>query len=182
MSVNKVILIGNLTRDAEVRQVGQNQVAKFGLATSEKYRGSDGEVKETTEFHNIELWGNAGVYPYLRKGQTLYVEGSIRTEKYTGNDGQERTTVKIKAFTVQLVGARPAQSAPAPAAPQYAAQPAYPAYPAAPAPRRAAPPVPPIPPAAPATIPTAPQYAQQAAHDYVQEQALPLGPTDDLPF
>ena len=181
MSVNKVILIGNLTRDAEVRTVGQNQVAKFGLATSEKYRGSDGEVKEATEFHNIELWGNTGVYQYLRKGQTLFVEGSIRTEKYTGNDGQERTTVKIKAFTVQLVGARPQQSAPA--APQYAPQPAYPAYPtapAAPAPRRAAPPVPPIPPAAP--TPGVPQYAQQAAHDYVQEQALPLGPTDDLPF
>ena len=177
MSVNKVILVGNLTRDAEVRTVGQNQVAKFGLATSERFRGTDGAVKEATEFHNVELWGNAGVYPYLTKGQTLYVEGSIRTDKYIGNDGQERTAVKIKAFTVQLIGARPQQSAPAaPAAPQYAPQPAYPAYPTAPvapAPRRAAPPMPPIPPAAPAPVPAAPQYAQQAAPQMFDD--LPAG-------
>jgi len=183
MSVNKVILVGNLARDAEVRQVGQSQVAKFGLATSERFRKQDGTVGESTEFHNIELWGNAGVYPYLVKGQTLYVEGSIKTDKYVGNDGQERTATKIKAFTVQLVGPRPQQAAPA--APQYAQQPAFPGYPAAPAapaPRRAAPPVPPVPPAPPVPQPGVPQYAQQAAHDYAQEQAAPGASFDDLPF
>lgn len=108
MSVNKVILIGNLTRDAEVRTVGQNQVAKLGLATSNKYRNASGETVEETEFHTVELWGNAGVHPYLVKGQLVFVEGSIKTDKWTDQQGEERSLVKIKAFTIQLLGSRPA--------------------------------------------------------------------------
>ena len=189
MSVNLVILVGNLTRDAEVRTVGQQQVAKFGLATSERFRKQDGTQGESTEFHNIELWGNTGVYPYLVKGQSLYVQGSIKTDRFTGQDGQERTATKIKAFSVQLLGPKPQQAAPA--APQYPgyapqyAQPQAPAYP--PQYRTApAPPVPPVPPAPPAPAPapqqaSLPLYAQQAGHEYAQDAAPSGGDYDDLP-
>jgi single-strand DNA-binding protein len=117
MSVNKVILVGNIGADAEVRTVGQNQVAKFRLATTEKYTKQDGTPVENTEWHTIELWGSAGVHPFLVKGQQIYVEGSIRTEQWTGNDGNTRYTTKIKASSVQLLGQRQAEkSAPAPQA------------------------------------------------------------------
>ena len=190
MSVNLVILVGNLTRDAEVRTVGQQQVAKFGLATSERFRKQDGTQGESTEFHNIELWGNTGVYPYLVKGQSLYVQGSIKTDRFTGQDGQERTAVKIKAFSVQLLGPKPQQAAPA--APQYPgyapqyAQPQAPAYPPQYRTVPPAPPVPPVPPAPPAPAPapqqsTLPLYAQQAGHEYAQDAAPAGGDYDDLP-
>ena len=107
MSVNMVILVGNIGADAEVRTVGQNQVARFRIATTEKYRKQDGEQVESTEWHTIELWGSAGVHPYLVKGQQVYVRGSIRTEEWTGNDGVTKTQVKIRANEVQLVGSRP---------------------------------------------------------------------------
>lgn len=148
MSVNKVILVGNLTRDAEVRTVGQNQVARFGLATSNKYRNASGETVEETEFHNVELWGNAGVHRYLLKGQQVFVEGSIKTDRWQDNQGGEHSVVKVKAFTLQLLGSRPA-------APQQPQQPMMqqqaPAYPPQPGygqqayNRPPAPPTPPVP-------------------------------------
>lgn len=143
MSINKFIGIGNITRDAEVRTVGQSQVAKFGLAMNERYKKQDGTMAETTEFIDVEYWGNAGVHQYLVKGQMVYVEGSIRTEKWTGQDGQPRYTTKIRAMSVQLLG-RPQQTQTAPAPqPQYqqapAPQPQYnqapPQYQQAPAPQ-----------------------------------------------
>lgn len=124
MSVNKVILVGNITRDAEVRAVGQNQVARFGLATSNKYRNSQGETVEETEFHNIEYWGNSGVFQYLKKGQQVFVEGSIKTDKWSDQQGNEKSAVKIKALSLQLLGSRPqTQAQPAPAPQRPAAQP-----------------------------------------------------------
>ena len=113
MSVNRFIGIGNITRDAEVRTVGQQQVAKFGLAMSEKYRKNDGTIGENTEFINVELWGQAGVHQYLVKGQMIYVDGSIKTDKWQGQDGQWHYETKVRAFSVQLIGARPQQQAPA---------------------------------------------------------------------
>lgn len=134
MSINKVILVGNLTKDAEIRTVGQQQVASFGLATSERFTDRNGQKQELTEFHNIELWGSAGVYPYLKKGTQVYVEGSIKTDKWTDQQGQPHEAKKIRAFTLQLVGQRPQQaqqSAPQqyqqPVPPQYQ-QPAQPQY------------------------------------------------------
>ena len=142
MSVNKVILVGNITRDAEVRAVGQNQVARFGLATSNKYRNSQGETVEETEFHNIEYWGNSGVFQYLKKGQQVFVEGSIKTDKWTGQDGVEKSIVKIKALSLQLLGSRPqAQTQPAPAPQRPVAQPRT-SRPAPPAPAPVPPPMP----------------------------------------
>ena len=139
--------IGNLTRDAEVRTVGQSQVAKFGLAISEKFKKQDGTVSETTEFFDVELWGQAGVHQYLVKGQQAFVEGSIRTQQWTGNDGQTRKSTFIRATSIQLLGQRPQQPAQAPvqsprqqpvqqyqqpSAPKQQTYPQYPAQPQAP--------------------------------------------------
>lgn len=110
MSLNKVMLIGNLTRDAEIRQVGQSQVATFGVATSESYTDQQGQRKEITEFHNVDFFSNtAGVFQYLKKGQQVYVEGSIKTDKWQDQNGQDRTAVKVRARTVQLLGKRDPQ-------------------------------------------------------------------------
>lgn len=104
MSVNKVFIIGNITRDAEVREVGQNKVAKFSVATSERYRKSNGEYEEETEFHEVTLWGSEKIHSYLTKGRQVCVEGSIKTERWTASDGSERRKTVIKAQRVDLLG------------------------------------------------------------------------------
>ena len=122
MSINKVILVGNVGKTPEVRQVGENKVASFTLATTEKFKD-----REETEWHNIVVWGKQAevVEKYVDKGTQLYVEGRIKTEKYT-KDGQDKFIVKIYASTLQLLGKREGQqtSAPTPApAPSPAPQP-----------------------------------------------------------
>ena len=107
MSLNKVILIGNLGKDAEVRTVGQNQVASFTLATTEKFKNQDGPLGENIECHNCELWGNAGVYQYLKKGTQVYCEGAIKTDTWE-KDGQKHSLTKIRVFSIQLLGSKPA--------------------------------------------------------------------------
>ena len=117
MSVNLVILMGNLTRDAEARTVGQNNVISFGIATGESFTNRNGEQVTNTEFHDVEFWGTSGVFPYLKKGQMVYVQGSIKTDQWTDQNGQERKKTKIRAFQVQLAGNKgdsPAQASPAP--------------------------------------------------------------------
>lgn len=114
-SKNFVLLIGNLTRDAETRTAGNTPVAKFGLATSERYKDRNGESHEDTEFHTVELWGNQGVHAYLKKGTEVCITGSIKTDKWTGQDGQERRATIIRAFDLQLLGS-PKQREDAPAA------------------------------------------------------------------
>lgn len=154
MSYQIVILQGNLTRDAEIRQVGQNQVAQFSVATSRRFKKADGSVGEETEFHDIELWNQPGVSPYLKKGTEVLVQGEIKTDRWTDQQGQTRSTKKIRAAVVRL-GAKPQQRAqaapqqyapaPAPQAPQYAPapapapQPQYQQAPPAPAPHASAP-------------------------------------------
>lgn len=137
MSVNKVILLGNLTSDPQVRVVGQSQVAAFGLATNERFKKADGTIVENTEFHNIELWGNAGVIQYLRKGTPVYIEGSIKTDKWQDQNGQNHSVTKIRAATLQLVGNKPQQAAPQqqyPPYPQYQQSAPPQGYPGAPQP------------------------------------------------
>ena len=108
MSLNKVMLIGRVGQDPQVRQVGDNKVAAFTLATSEKYRDRNGEVKEQTEWHNIVIWGKMAetAEKYVTKGLQLYVEGRIKTEKYTANDGTDRYTVKVYATSMQFLGSK----------------------------------------------------------------------------
>lgn len=176
MSYQIVILQGNLTRDAEVRQVGQNQVAQFSVATSRRFKKADGSVGEESEFHDIELWNQAGVFPYLKKGTALLVQGEIKTDKWTDQQGQQRSTKKIRAAVVQLCGPRPQAAAPAPqpAAPQYAPQP-----PQAPAPQYAPAPQP----QAQAPQPY-PQYAPQPQYQQAAPApaAPPVDPNLDIPF
>lgn len=110
MSINKVILVGNVGQDPNVRAVqGGTKVANLTLATTEKFKD-----KEETEWHNVTVWNNQAevVEKYVQKGTQLYVEGRIKTEKYT-KDGQERSIVKIVATTIQLLGKKEGASAPA---------------------------------------------------------------------
>ena len=109
MSVNKVILLGNLGKDPEVRYLEQNRVvAKFTLATSETFTNRQGERQTETEWHNIEVWDNLAriVEKYVKKGNQLYLEGKIRTERWTDKEGHEHTTKKIKATSLTLLSSR----------------------------------------------------------------------------
>lgn len=107
MSVNKVILIGNLGKDPEVRFTsGGKAVCKFSIATSEKFTSADGQQQERTEWHNIVVWGkqaeSAG--QYLVKGRQVYIEGSIRNRSYDDKDGYKRYITEIQAHRVQFLG------------------------------------------------------------------------------
>lgn len=109
MSLNKVMLIGNVGRDPEVRYLEGNngaKVATFTLATTERYRDRNGDVRENTEWHNIVAWrNNADVAErFVRKGTQLYIEGRIRTRSWDDQTGNKRYTTEIIADTLQLLG------------------------------------------------------------------------------
>ncbi|MFN8353606.1 MAG: single-stranded DNA-binding protein [Spirosomataceae bacterium] len=107
--VNKVILLGNLGSDPEVRYLdGGSVVARFNIATSESYKNRNGELVEQTEWHRIELWDNLAkiAEQYLKKGNSVYVEGKIRTEEYTDKDGVQRKGIRIRGTALTLVGGR----------------------------------------------------------------------------
>ena len=98
-SVNRVILIGNLGRDPEMRYTqGGEPIANFSLATSEKWTGKNGEKQERTEWHRVEVFGKAAqvAREYLTKGRQVYVEGSIRYDEWTDKDGNKRNMTKIR--------------------------------------------------------------------------------------
>lgn len=102
--INKVILIGNLGKDPEVKHLdGGSSVANFSLATSERYTNKQGEKVETTDWHNLELWGKQAeiAEKYLKKGSQIYVEGKLKTDSYE-KDGvkQYRTKVRVLSFTM----------------------------------------------------------------------------------
>jgi single-strand DNA-binding protein len=105
--VNKVILVGNLGKDPEVRRLDNGvAVASFSMATSESYKDKTGEVKTLTEWHNIELWrGLAEVAEkYLKKGGQVYIEGKLRTQQWTDQEGKTRYTVKVLGENLTLLG------------------------------------------------------------------------------
>jgi single-strand DNA-binding protein len=107
--VNKVILLGNLGSDPEVRSLPSgSKVANFNIATSESYNNKEGVRVEQTEWHRIELWDNLAniAEQYLHKGDSAYVEGKMRTEEYTDKDGIARKIVKIRGTALTLVGSR----------------------------------------------------------------------------
>src|SRR6516225_4964900 len=109
MSVNKVILVGNLGRDPEVRYLPNGEaVANFSIATSENWKGKDGQRQERTEWHNIVMYRRLAEIAgqYLKKGRTVYIEGRIQSRKYNGKDGVERTAYEIVADQMQMVGGR----------------------------------------------------------------------------
>ena len=182
MSLNKVMLIGNVGKDPEVRYLENNpqnpganpKLARFTLATSERYRDRNGELREDTEWHNIIAWRNSAdvVERFVRKGTQVYIEGRLRTRKYTDSEGKERNTTEVVVDTIQLLGKRP-DEAPAPLAggqPGYQQRPQQPqqgygqggyqgGY----------------------QQPSAPQY-QQPAPAAPAPSAQEAAPSDDLPF
>ena len=106
-SVNKVILVGNLGRDAELRYTpGGAAVAKFSLATTEKWNDKSGGQQERTEWHNIDLWGKQAesLTEYLRKGKQVYIEGRLQTDEYTDKEGIKRKSTRVRCDKVVLLG------------------------------------------------------------------------------
>ncbi len=106
-SVNKVILVGNLGRDAEVRYTpGGAAVAKFSIATTEVWNDKAGQRQERTEWHNIDLWGKQAesLSEYLVKGKQVYVEGRLQTDEYTDKEGNKRKSTKVRCDRVVLLG------------------------------------------------------------------------------
>jgi single-strand DNA-binding protein len=106
-SVNKVILVGNLGRDAELRYTPSGApVAKFSIATTEVWNDKSGQRQERTEWHNVDLWGKPAesLKEYLVKGKQVYVEGRIQTDEYTDKDGVKRKSTKVRCDKVVLLG------------------------------------------------------------------------------
>lgn len=178
-SLNKVIIIGNVGNDPDVRYLdGGSVVAKFSVATNERYTTRTGEQIESTEWFRVEVWNDQAktIEKYVRKGQQIYVEGRLRTETYTDREGKERFALNVRATTFQFLGGPndrqdgSGYEAPA-AAPVPQSQPA-----AAPDRRQ---------PAAPSRPPAAP--AQQARQQPARREPDPVpfesnSGDDDLPF
>lgn len=146
-SVNKVILVGNLGRDPEIRYLPSGEpVANVTLATSSRYKSKTGEMVEETEWHRVTFFGKLAeiVGQYLKKGRSIYVEGRIKARKYTDKDGIEKYATDIIANEMQMLGSREGMGEPAgddggyDSAPRRAAPAARPAPAPAPAQRPAA--------------------------------------------
>ena len=106
-SVNKVILVGNLGRDAELRYTpGGAAVATLNLATTEVWNDTGGQRQEKTEWHRIVLWGKQAesLQEYLTKGKQIYVEGRLQTRQWDDKDGNKKYTTEIKADRITLLG------------------------------------------------------------------------------
>lgn len=134
-SVNKVILVGNLGRDPEIKYMPSGDaIANIAVATTDKWKDkATGEQKEATEWHRISFFGKLAeiVGQYLTKGSQVYVEGKLKTRKYTDKDGIEKYSTEIVADTMQMLGSRQASSGAAPSVsqPSAAARPRSPAMP-----------------------------------------------------
>ena len=107
--INKVILVGNLGKDPEIRSLESGaKVANFSLATSESYKGKDGQKVTTTEWHNIVLWrGLADIAErFLKKGNQVYIEGKIKTRVWDDKDGNKRYTTEILGDNLTMLGGK----------------------------------------------------------------------------
>ena len=117
-SVNKVIIVGNLGRDPEVRTFPSgDRVANVTIATTDRWKDKNsGEMKEATEWHRVVFNGRLGEIAgeYLRKGSQVYIEGSLRTRKWTDKDGVEKYTTEIRADQMQMLGKREGMGGPGP--------------------------------------------------------------------
>jgi len=108
-SVNKVILVGNLGKDAELRYTpGGAAVATVRLATTERYKDKDGQWQEQTEWHTVVVWGKTAesLAEYLRKGKQIYVEGRLQTRSWDDKDGKKRYATEIRGDRIVLLGGR----------------------------------------------------------------------------
>ena len=166
--VNKVILIGNVGQDPEIRYTGDvnnsAKVATLRLATTERFRGRDGNLQEHTEWHNVVVWRNTAdvVEKYVKKGTQLYIEGRLRTRSWDDQTGNKRYITEIVADTLQLLGrksdnqsgSQSTYQTPGQQTYQQPAQPAQPAY----------------------------QQSVQPAQPVQQKPVVDDMPDDDLPF
>lgn len=112
-SVNKVILVGNLGRDAELRYTpGGAAVATLNMATTDVWNDKSGQRQEKTEWHRIKIWGKTAetVSEYLVKGRQVYVEGRLQTDQWNDRDGNKRYTTEVRADRVVLLGGRGTES------------------------------------------------------------------------
>ncbi len=108
-SVNRVILIGNLGRDPELRYTAGGQpVASFSVATNERWNDREGKTQERTEWHRIVVWGKQGenCANYLQKGRTVYIEGRLQTREWEDKEGHKRQTTEVVAQSVQFLDRR----------------------------------------------------------------------------
>ena len=174
MSLNKVMLIGNVGRDPNVRYLDGNsgggpgsKVATFTLATTERFKDRSGETRENTEWHNIVAWRNSAdlAEKFIHKGTMIYVEGRLRTRSYTDQAGVQKYTTEVVADNIQLLSRRPDDEG-ADGQQQYGGQGQQYGQPA--------PPVQPVAPAQPASSPVQPATEIPAG--------LESDPSDDLPF
>lgn len=183
--INKVILVGNVGQDPEIRYTGDvnngAKVATIRLATTERYRDRNNNLQEHTEWHTINAWrGQADVVEkYVKKGTQLYIEGRLRTRSWEDQTGSKRYTTEVLADTIQLLGRKPEgqqggyQTPGQPAGyqtpgqqPTYQQRPAQPTYQQQPAYQQ-------------------PGYPQQPVQQPMQPQPKPMmeeQPDDDLPF
>lgn len=133
VSLNKVLLVGNLTRDPVVKFIGadNNAVANFGLAVNRRWKGNDGQMKEETTFVDVETWGRTAELAgqYLVKGRPVFVEGRLKLDTWDDKDGTKRQKLKVVADSIQFMdsGKRDGQAAApadgsAPAAPASAGE------------------------------------------------------------
>ncbi len=123
-SVNKVILLGNLGKDAELRYTpGGAAVATIRLATADRYKDKEGQWQDQTEWHSVVIWGKTAesLTEYLRKGKQIYVEGRLQTRSWDDKDGKKRYATEVRADRIVLLGGRgqtPDRDEPHPAAPE----------------------------------------------------------------
>jgi single-strand DNA-binding protein len=106
LNLNTVTLAGHLTRDPELRQVGERSVVNFGLAINRRWKSQEGEAKEETTFVDIEAWGRTAeiVGQYLAKGSPCYIEGRLKFDSWQDKEGQKRSKLKVVADNVQFLG------------------------------------------------------------------------------
>ena len=108
-SVNKVIIIGNLGKDPEMRYMPSGDaIANMRIATTDKFKDRNGEMQEVTEWHTVSFFGKTAEVcgQYLKKGSSVYVEGSLRTRKWQDKEGQDRYTTEIRGDRMQMLGGR----------------------------------------------------------------------------
>lgn len=107
-SINKVILVGNIGKDPEIKNTNSGTVARFSVATTERWKDQNGNKQERTEWHNVTFFGKLAdvVAQYLHKGSPVYVEGSLRTNKWTDNNGVERYSTGINGSVLQMLGSK----------------------------------------------------------------------------
>ena len=113
-SLNKVLIIGNLGKDPEVTYTPKGTaVAKFSVATKDSYKSKDGNKTESTDWHNIVIWGKLAEIcgEYLHKGSQVYVEGKLKTRSWEGKDGQKKYIIEVVAEAVQFLDKAGGQAA-----------------------------------------------------------------------